>query len=134
MTFSPIFDQNDDIIVMTPPIVDSRDEAIEKPLAQTTTTPGLPRKSKPKSKSLGKRKTKCLSCIAANLRIRIGLLLISGKYQRKNNPPSQAETHITGAFASTVKSNRKKSLLRAYLAGSVPASITANEDSSSSSL
>ncbi|CAM4818688.1 unnamed protein product [Rotaria magnacalcarata] len=60
MTFSPIFDQNDDIIVMTPPIVDSRDEAIEKPLAQTTTTPGLPRKSKPKSKSLGKRKTKCL--------------------------------------------------------------------------
>ncbi|CAF1188691.1 unnamed protein product, partial [Rotaria magnacalcarata] len=37
---------------MTPPIVDSRDEAIEKPLAQTTTTPGLPRKSKPKSESL----------------------------------------------------------------------------------
>ncbi|CAF2038956.1 unnamed protein product [Rotaria magnacalcarata] len=56
MTFSPIFDQNDDIIVMTPPIVDSRDEAIEKPLAQTTTTPGLPRKSKPKSKSLGNEK------------------------------------------------------------------------------
>ncbi|CAF4803612.1 unnamed protein product [Rotaria socialis] len=57
-TFSPIVDQNDDTIVMTPPIVDSSDEAIEKSSAQTTTTPNLPRKSKPKS--LGKRKTECL--------------------------------------------------------------------------
>ncbi|CAF3018676.1 unnamed protein product [Rotaria socialis] len=33
-TFSPIVDQKDDIIVTTPPIVDSHDEAIEKLSAQ----------------------------------------------------------------------------------------------------
>ncbi|CAF4525948.1 unnamed protein product [Rotaria socialis] len=33
-TFSPILDQKDDIIVTTPPIVDSHDEAIEKLSAQ----------------------------------------------------------------------------------------------------
>ncbi|CAF2084736.1 unnamed protein product [Rotaria magnacalcarata] len=52
----------------------------------------------------------------------------------KDKPSSQAETRSEDTSSSTAKSNDKKSLLRAYLTGDVPALPTANEDLSNSSL